>query len=88
MMVGYVANIETTFPQTGAPTLKVQALDVLSRRLQSKFTWRWENKTDSEIVEELVRQPNQPQWTSRPRHAGPHAAPRRGQARARRDAGR
>jgi len=60
MMVGYVANIETTFPQTGAPTLKVQALDVLSRRLQSKFTWRWENKTDSDIVEELVREPNQP----------------------------
>jgi phage protein D len=58
MMVGAVTNIETAFPQTGAPTLKVQALDVLARRKAAKFTWRWNDKTDSEIAKELSQKPN------------------------------
>lgn len=58
MMVGAVTNIQTAFPQTAAPTLQVTALDVLARRRQDKFTWRWENKTDSAIADELSQQPN------------------------------
>jgi Bacteriophage probable baseplate hub protein len=58
MMVGAVTNIETAFPQAGAPTLKVQALDVLARRRKDKFTWRWNDRTDSEIAQELSQQPN------------------------------
>jgi len=58
MMVGNVSNIETAFPQDAAPTLKVQALDVLAKARQDKFTWRWENKTDSEIAKELSQPPN------------------------------
>jgi phage protein D len=58
LMVGAVTNIETSFPQTGAPTLKVQALDVLARRRQSKFTWRWNDKTDSDIAKELAQEPD------------------------------
>jgi phage protein D len=57
MMVGYVSNIETSFPQDAAPTLKVQALDVLAKSRQQKFTWRWENKTDSQIAQELSQEP-------------------------------
>lgn len=57
MMVGYVSNIETSFPQDAAPTLKVQALDVLAKSRQQKFTWRWENKTDSQIAQELSQKP-------------------------------
>ena len=58
MMVGYVANVETAFPQDAAPTLKVQALDVLAKSRQQKFTWRWENKTDSQIAKELSQKPD------------------------------
>ncbi len=58
MMVGYVTNIETAFPQDAPPTLKVQALDVLSRSRKDKFTWRWENKTDSQIAKELSQKPD------------------------------
>jgi Bacteriophage probable baseplate hub protein len=58
MMIGNVSNIETAFPQDGAPTLKVQALDVLAKRRRDKFTWRWENKTDSQIAQELSQQPD------------------------------
>jgi uncharacterized protein len=58
MMIGAVTNIETAFPQDAPPTLKVQALDVLARRRKDKFTWRWENKTDSQIAEELSQQPD------------------------------
>jgi phage protein D len=58
MMIGYASNFETAFPQDGAPTLKVQALDILAKARQDKFTWRWENKTDSQIAEELSQKPN------------------------------
>jgi Bacteriophage probable baseplate hub protein len=58
MMVGYVTNIETAFPQDAPPTLKVQTLDVLSRSRKDKFTWRWENKTDSQIAQELSQKPD------------------------------
>ncbi len=58
MMVGYVTNIETSFPQDAAPTLKVTALDVLSRSRKDKFTWRWENRTDSQIAQELSQKPD------------------------------
>lgn len=58
MMRGYVTGVDVTFPQSGAPTLKVDAQDA-SRKLNNEtYSWRWENKTDSEIVKELEQEPN------------------------------
>jgi uncharacterized protein len=51
---GYVSNITAAFPQSGAPTLTIDGLEAFfwnARRDQDSY--RWYDKTDSEIAKEL-----------------------------------
>jgi uncharacterized protein len=58
MMRGHVASVDVTFPQSGAPTLKVEAQDASRKLNDQTYSSRWLNKTDSEIAKELEREPN------------------------------
>jgi phage protein D len=54
MLTGTVTTIEPNFPSNGAPTLTVRGLNVLHQLRRKPYTWSWENKTDSEIAENLA----------------------------------
>jgi phage protein D len=51
---GSVSNITAAFPQSSAPTLTVDGLDVFLRRARrEQHSGRWYDKTDSQIAKEL-----------------------------------
>lgn len=58
MMRGYVAGVNVNFPQSGAPTLTVEVQDASRKLNDESYSWRWLNKTDSEIAKELAQEPN------------------------------
>lgn len=55
MMVGQIVSITPSFPASGNPTLRVRALNLLYTLQRSQETIVFENKTDSEIAEEIAR---------------------------------
>ncbi len=54
MLTGSVTTMEPEFPSNGAPTLTVRGLNILHQLRRKPYTWSWENKTDSEIAENLA----------------------------------
>lgn len=55
MMVGQVVSITPSFPASGDPTLRVRALNLLFSLQRSQETMVFENKTDSEIAQEIAQ---------------------------------
>lgn len=54
MLTGSVTTIEPSFPASGAPSLTVRGLNILHQLRRKPYTWSWENRTDSEIAENLA----------------------------------
>lgn len=54
MLTGSFTTMEPLFPGNGAPTLAVRGLNILHQLRRKPYTWSWENKTDSEIAENLA----------------------------------
>jgi phage protein D len=59
MMTGIITTLEPDFPEAGAPKLTVRGLDILDEFRKNKFTWAWDSARDSDIAEEMQRQPGQ-----------------------------
>lgn len=61
MMRGVITSLEPNFPESGASTLSIHGLNELHRLLKEKHTYSWINqqKTDTDIAEEICRQPVQ-----------------------------
>lgn len=57
MLVGEVTTIEPDFPASGGLTLSIRGLNVLHRFRTEQHTFAWEQKTDSQIAEDLGRRP-------------------------------
>jgi phage protein D len=54
MMTGQVVSLTPSFPSSGAPTLRVRALSLLYTLQKRQETLVFENKTDSDIAQEIA----------------------------------
>lgn len=55
MMTGQVVSLTPSFPASGAPSLRVRAVSLLYTLQRSQETLVYENKTDSEIAQDIGR---------------------------------
>ncbi len=54
MLTGTFTTIEPTFPSNSAPLLAIRGLNALHQLRRKPYTWSWEEKTDSEIAQNLA----------------------------------
>jgi len=57
MMRGQITTLAPNYPESGAPTLSVHALNELLQFTTEQHTRSWENKTDTDIAKELCGLP-------------------------------
>lgn len=55
MLAGKIVSITPSFPSSGTPSLRIRALNPLYSLQRSQETMNFENKTDSEIAQEIAR---------------------------------
>lgn len=57
MLTGEITTIEPDYPASGSLTLSIRGLNVLHRFRTEQHSFAWEQKTDSQIAEDLGRRP-------------------------------
>lgn len=57
MMVGKVKTLEQDFPNSGSPTLRIRAYNILDSFKKQQHTYTWESMRDSDIAVDLGQHP-------------------------------
>lgn len=57
MVSGVITRLDLNYPEGGNPAIAVSGLNVLHSFRTEQHTYSWENKSDSDIAEELGRKP-------------------------------
>jgi phage protein D len=58
LFIGIITSVKINFPTGGMPQLEVTAFDLSHRMTKNKKSFAWDNKKDSDIANELARDPH------------------------------